>query len=260
MKYSILSIKCFLSLLLLVMALPMNGQSDQTLLPSRVYKWSDLDKDAEKAMLVGSTTHLKHLEIKAIRLMSKKRPKHQRAHVGQEELIIVKEGQLKIKLGKTKKNLGPGSVALILPGDKHKLSPVGNTPAVYYSMKYQAKKPMSIERGKKEGGSFVVHWEEVAYREHNKGGRRDFFDRPTAMSEDFEMHVTNLNERVQSHAPHTHQVEEIILMIQGNIEMHIDGATPKAEVGDFAFIDALIPHAPTNIGKGQAIYFAFQWK
>lgn len=257
MRFFSLSSKVFLPLLYLVIVHPLQGQ---TSLASNVYSWSDLDKDTEKVMLVGNTTHLKHLEIKAVQLVSKKRAKHERVHAGEEELIIVKEGQLKIKMGTTKSILGPGSVALILPGDKHKLRPVGNGPAVFYSMKYQSKKPMSIERGKKAGGSFVVHWEEVAFRVHNKGGRRDFFDRPTVMAEDFEMHVTNLNERVQSHAPHTHQVEEIILMIQGNIEMHIDGATPKADVGDFAFIDALIPHAPTNIGKGQAIYFAFQWK
>lgn len=257
MKYFTLSLQYFLPFLLLVMVVSMKGQSA---LPSMIYSWSDLDKGAEQVLLVGNTTHLKRLEIKAIRLVSKKKPKHERVHAGEEELIIVKEGQLKIRMGTTKSILGPGSVALILPGDKHKLSPAGNGPAVFYSMKYQSKKPMSVERGKKAGGSFVVHWEEVAYREHNKGGRRDFFDRPTAMSEDFEMHVTNLNETVQSHAPHTHEVEEIILMIQGNIEMHIDGATPKAGVGDFAFVDSLVPHAPTNIGKGQAIYFAFQWK
>jgi len=257
MKFFSLSSRVFLPFLWLAIVLPLQGQSN---LASNVYSWPGLDKDTEKVMLVGNTTHLKHLEIKAVQLVSKKRAKHERVHTGEEELIIVKEGQLKIKMGTTKSILGPGSVALILPGDKHKLSPAGNGPTVYYSMKYQSKKTMSIERGKKAGGSFVVHWEEVAFREHSKGGRRDFFDRPTAMAEDFEMHVTNLNERVQSHAPHTHQVEEIILMIQGNIEMHIDGATPKADVGDFAFIDALIPHAPTNIGKGQAIYFAFQWK
>lgn len=257
MKFFSLSSRVFLPFLWLAIVLPLQGQSN---LASNVYSWPGLDKDTEKVMLVGNTTHLKHLEIKTVQLVSKKRAKHERVHTGEEELIIVKEGQLKIKMGTTKSILGPGSVALILPGDKHKLSPAGNGPTVYYSMKYQSKKTMSIERGKKAGGSFVVHWEEVAFREHSKGGRRDFFDRPTAMAEDFEMHVTNLNERVQSHAPHTHQVEEIILMIQGNIEMHIDGATPKADVGDFAFIDALIPHAPTNIGKGQAIYFAFQWK
>ena len=106
----------------------------------------------------------------------------------------------------------------------------------------------------------MIDWNEIEYREHSKGGRRDFFDRPTTMCEDFEMHVTNLKVSTSSHAPHTHVVEEIILIIQGDISMHIDGTETKAGKGDFAFVDSMVPHAPTNIGSAQAIYFAFQWK
>lgn len=257
MKYDIFFSKVLLSLLGLAIILPLQSQSQ---LSSRVYPWSEGDTPSEKTMIRGNTTHLEQLEIKAIRLGPKKKSNRKRIHDNLEKLIIVKEGQLKVRIGRQKNILGPGSIALILPGDKHKISPVGNSPAVFYSMTYRSKTPISAERGKQAGGSFVVHWEDVAYREHNKGGRRDIFDRPTAMCEDFEMHVTNLNETVQSHPPHTHQVEEVILMIQGNIEMHIDGDNLKAGVGDFAFVDAMVPHAPTNVGKGQAIYFAFQWK
>lgn len=80
------------------------------------------------------------------------------------------------------------------------------------------------------------------------------------MCEDFEMHVTNLNENTSSHAPHTHVVEEIILLVTGNVSMHIDGLEHPAAKGDLAFLDSNIPHAGTNIGTDQCIYFAFQWK
>lgn len=232
----------------------------QTNLASKVYLWPDGEGEAEQSLMVGATTHLEHLEIKAVQWEAAAGTKQEFVHPDLEELIIVKEGHLHLTIGNTEERLGPGSVALILPGEKFSLASAADASIAFYRMSYRSKGPMLLERGQEAGGSFVVHWDEVAYREHNKGGRRDFFDRPTAMCEDFEMHVTNLNERVQSHPPHTHDVEEIILLVQGDIEMHIDGKTPEVKVGDLAFVDALVPHAPTNIGKGQAIYFAFQWK
>lgn len=257
MKYSVILGKLALSLLFLSL---FNSLPGQTHLASKVYHWPDSKKGAEQRLLLGQTTHLEQLEIKAVQWQAGESPAEEEMSSDLEELLIVKEGLLRITLGDQAERLGPGSVALILPGQKYSLRAGADGPTAFYRMSYRSKQPMSAERGKKAGGSFVVHWEDVAYREHDKGGRRDFFDRPTAMCADFEMHVTNLNEKVQSHPPHTHDVEEIILLVQGDIEMHIDGKTPKVKVGDFAFVDSVVPHAPTNIGKGQAIYFAFQWK
>lgn len=231
---------------------------------SKVHAWSELavkenETGQTKHILTGSTTHLEYFEINGITINNEKLlPAH--ANTEAEELIIIKQGQLAITIEDKSKTMGPGSVALIMPGDNFELENPRDTPATYYSLKYRSKLPVNLKRGEKAGGSFMVDWNEVDYREHNKGGRRDVFDRPTAMCEDFEMHVTNLNEDIQSHPPHTHVVEEIILMITGNIDIHIDGSEHPATTGDLSFLDSNIPHAPTNTGKGQCIYFAFQWK
>lgn len=74
------------------------------------------------------------------------------------------------------------------------------------------------------------------------------------------MHTTALNADSISHAPHTHIQEEIILVLRGNVEMHIDGKYFKGTVGDLYFISANVPHALKNIGKEQCEYFAFQWR
>lgn len=231
---------------------------------SKVNTWSELaveenDTGQTRHILTGSTTHLEYFEINGITINNEKLlPAHANTEV--EELIIIKQGQLAITIENKSKTMGPGSVALIIPGDSLEIENPGDAPATYYWLRYRSKLPKDLVRGAEAGGSFMVDWNEVEYREHNKGGRRDVFDRPTAMCEDFEMHVTNLNEDIQSHPPHTHEVEEIILMITGNIDMHIDGSEHPATTGDLSFIDSNIPHAPTNTGKGQCIYFAFQWK
>jgi (S)-ureidoglycine aminohydrolase len=239
--------------------------SSLTKIASRVYVWDGLPVEEKETgqtrpILAGSTTHLEYFEIHATTLKPNMDPQPAHVHDDLEELIIVKEGVVAITIENDRKVLGPGSVALILPGDKHGVENDEDAPATYYILKYQSKLPMDLERGKKAGGSFMVDWNEVEYREHDKGGRRDFFDRPTAMCKDFEMHVTNLNEKTNSHTPHTHTVEEIILTVRGDVEMHIDGGEQKATKGDLAFVDSNIPHAATNIGAGQCVYFAFQWK
>lgn len=229
---------------------------------SKVYQWESINDRyvvQQHQLAQGSTTHLKSLSVEAITLWDNIMSVSD-MNDNAEKLIIVKDGTLSINIDGLSKNVGPGSVALILPGDQYSIQNRGSTPAVYYLLKYQSKSPVDLTRGHQAGGSFIVDWEEIEYRKHDKGGRRDFFDRPTAMCENFEMHVTNLNLKTSSHAPHTHQVEEIILMVHGNISMHIDGNETEALDGDFAFIDSMIPHAPTNIGTEQAIYFAFQWK
>ena len=230
-------------------------------LDSRVYPWVDASENlpiSSSILASGSTTHLESLKISAVKLAENQFISGNEKE--SEQLIIVKEGQISIEILKERKELGPGSVALILPGDNYRMKNLRSNAGICYVLKYQSKAAPNMARGKKAGGSFMVDWNEIAYREHSKGGRRDFFDRPTAMCADFEMHVTNLNLNTSSHAPHTHEVEEIILMVQGNISMHIDGTETAAGKGDFAFVDSNVPHAPTNIGDEQAIYFAFQWK
>ena len=229
---------------------------------SRVYQWpsgNNSQSPQVQSIVKGSTTHLEQMEIKAVTL-----PKNQSVESAtngkRETLIIIKEGKLSIIINNTTQEVGTGSIALILPGDSYSVKNAREESAVYYLLEYQGRSPVNLTRGKEEGGSFVVDWNKVEYREHDKGGRRDFFDRPTAVCDDFEMHVTNLNANTSSHAPHTHVVEEIILLVQGKINMHIDGQELETSVGDFAFVDSNIPHAATNTGSGQAIYYAFQWK
>ncbi len=64
-----------------------------------------------------------------------------------------------------------------------------------------------------------------------KGGRREIVDRPTAMFERFEMHVSTLNKGLASHDPHTHAAEEVVLLISGDATMVIGTGLVKAAPG-----------------------------
>lgn len=233
-------------------------------LPSKVYRWSELEIEKEatrlrRDVLNGSTRDLDVLEIHASTLEPGKSPHPSHVHNDVEELIIIKEGYLKVTIKDQSKVLGPGSVALAIPGEEHGFENGGDKNVTYYIIKYKSRSPLDIDRGLKAGGSFIMDWKNVIESKTEKGTRRNFFDRPTAMTDRFEMHVTMLKEGQNSHAPHRHRAEEIILIMYGDVSMQIGERHEKASEGDLVFLGSEILHALTNTGNGSCQYFAFQW-
>ncbi|MBD2704893.1 cupin domain-containing protein [Spirosoma sp. BT702] len=231
---------------------------------SKTYVWKDIPvvkkvTSEQRAILDGTSTDFSHLEVHATSL-----PAHQKPHPAHkhddEELIIIKEGQLTVTIEGKTKTLGPGSVALIMPGDEHGFANNGDASATYYVMRYTSKEPVDLERGRKAGGSFWIDWNDVAFKSHDKGGIRRMFDRATAMTKRFEMHVTTLNQGLWSHPPHTHKAAEILLMKEDSSQESIDGKLFTATTGDLIFLESNVPHALQNTSKGSCTYFAFQFE
>lgn len=256
--------KSFLLLFALVSALYLKAQKTDSL-PPRVYELAKLESVKEetrvrKQVMEGSTTSLSYFEVHTTTVQPGKAAHPPHVHDDMEELIIVKEGNLKITIKGESKIVGPGSVGFAMPGDEHGFENAGSTAATYYVLKYKSKLPMDIERAKQNGGSFVLNWNDLPMAKTEKGGRREFFNKPTSQLQKFEMHTTALNPGLDSHAPHTHKEEEIILILRGNVTMHIGDNFYKAAPGDVVFLSSMIPHALKNTGGEQCEYFAFQWR
>lgn len=241
-----------------------HAQSGDTLL-SKVYRWGELEQKKEKdrvrrPILLGHTFVLSHFEIHASTLKPGKAPHPPHQHADQEELIIVREGQVKISINDQSQVLGPGSVALIMPTDLHGIENAGKTPATYYILRFKSWTPLNLEQGKQAGGSIFVNRQNLKVIDTGKGERRNYFDRATSQLHQHEMHTTLLKAGFDSHAPHTHVKEEIVLILKGEVNMHIDGKLYPAGVGDVVFLSSNIPHALINVGKDACEYFAFQWE
>ena len=127
---------------------------------------------------------------------------------------------------------GTGSVLVIPPLQAQTFENVGEGPLTYYVFVFRSKKPMNIARSDKAGGVIVLNADSLEFKASAKGGGRKYFDRPTAMTDNFEMHVTQLAHKGPSHAPHQHVDTEIILVTEGQVEMMIEGNTYTGEPGD----------------------------
>src|SRR6185295_5474049 len=234
-------------------------------LPPHVYRWDSLvttieDTRVRKQILEGSTTSLSYFESHVTSIQPGKSPHPPHTHADQEELIIVKEGKIKVTINGISNVLGPGSVAYPMPGEEHGIVNVGDEQATYYIFKYKSKLPMNLERARQNGGSFMINWDTVTVKKTDKGQRREFFNKPTSQLVKFEMHTTALNAGLDSHAPHTHKEEEVILILKGNVTMHIGDNFYPAGPGDVVFLSSGVSHALMNTGKEQCEYFAFQWR
>ncbi len=231
---------------------------------SKVYVWDNLKTTKQgsgekREITEGSGGALAYMEWHTTSIAPGTTPHASHKHE-EEELIIIKEGRVKVTVKDSSKLLGPGSIALFIPGDEHEVFNAGTAKATYYVLRYKSKAPIDMERAKKAGGSFMVDWNDVTFKPHERGGIRNFFDRPTAMLNRFEMHVTTLNAGIKSHEPHTHGAEEIVLLVNGNTEMQIAKNVYKANEGDLIYLSSNILHAIQNVGTKTTTYFAFQWQ
>lgn len=249
--------------LILALVLTARGAFSQAI-ESGVYTWAKAPvmkkpMSEQRAILDGTSTDFSHISIHATTLLPRQAPHPAHKH-DDEELIIIKEGKLTVTIAGKSKTLGAGSVALFMPGDEHGFENKEASPATYYVMRYTAKEPVDRERGQQSGGSFWIDWNDVVFQPHDKGGIRRLFDRATAMTKRFEMHVTTLNKDLWSHPPHTHRAAEILLMIDSSAQESIAGKLQPATVGDLIFLESNVPHAIQNTSRGSCTYFAFQFE
>lgn len=205
-----------------------------------------------KTFFDGATRDFSRMTMKA--LISKKKLNHTISDNVMEMLVIVKSGEINFSLKDEAKNMGAGSIALLMPQEVLHLE--AKKESSFYVMAYKSRDGKYQNGGK----SKLQDWDDVPYKTHDKGGIRKFYDRPTAHCKRMEMHVTNLNPGIKSHEPHTHRAAEIILLTTGKSEMELGDGIVKAQAGDFYYVESEVSHGIKNIDSKQIQYFAYQFE
>ena len=86
-----------------------------------------------------------------------------------------------------------------------------------------------------------------------KKGRRFFFG-TNRSSFALEMHETILPAGTETHPPHKHPHEEIVIVMDGTLDVYIEGKIEKAEAGSVAYIATNEMHNMKSAGSGPARY------
>jgi quercetin dioxygenase-like cupin family protein len=231
---------------------------------SGVIHWADIPvkKDGlreSRKIINGSTSELEYFDIHATTQLkgAVAKPPHIQKDI--EELIIIKEGCMKCTVGNQSAVLGKGSVLLIPPGEAQTFENIGDSELTYYVFMYRSKK-MNLVRSNLAGGILLVNADTLTITKTATKSTKKYFDRPSAMCDNFEMHITSLNGKGPSHAAHTHVDTEIILVIDGDTEMTIDGNHFTGVAGDIFIANSGTLHNVGNPSEKPCSYFAFKWR
>jgi (S)-ureidoglycine aminohydrolase len=253
-------------ILTILFLIPLSVYAQQDSILSGVYSWKEpitnkKNKISSTVLFEGKVHDFKWMQMNANVIISSKKKFKKLVPANEEHLLLIKSGTLTISKEDSIWSIEKGSIALFMPGKKYYLKCESKGPCNYYVMKYRSRKPKEKARGKNAGGSLVKDFYSISFIPNNNGGgRRNFFDRATAMTKRFEMHVTTLKEGVRSHDPHTHRAEEIVLMIDGNTEMQIGDKFYKGKTGDLYYLGTNVLHAIRNEGSKPCMNFAFQFE
>ena len=65
---------------------------------------------------------------------------------------------------------------------------------------------------------------------------------------------------MQNHPVHTHGAEEMVVMLDGHVDLEINGIRYEGKPGDIYFVASDDPHTLFTRGDTPSRYFAFQWR
>jgi quercetin dioxygenase-like cupin family protein len=103
-------------------------------------------------------------------------------------------------------------------------------------------------------GWAVYNWNSIPVVKTPVGETRQFVRAPTATLNQLEIHATTLNPGLQSHPPHRHANEEVIIVDQGTVEAYGEGKWTRVGPGSVIFNAANTLHAIRNAGDTPATY------
>jgi XRE family transcriptional regulator, regulator of sulfur utilization len=119
---------------------------------------------------------------------------------------------------------------------------------------YAQEKPAAILK------STVFDWNSWPVRNTDVGQSRQVVRQPTLTLDELEMHVTTLNAGDNSHDPHRHVNEELVIIREGELETLSRGVWKKAGPGDVIFNASDQLHGVRNIGKVPVTYHVINWR
>jgi XRE family transcriptional regulator, regulator of sulfur utilization len=104
----------------------------------------------------------------------------------------------------------------------------------------------------------VYHSAQIPYTGDEKKKARRFFYGAEHTGFNLECHETVLGPGVETHPPHTHPHEEIIIVIEGTAEVSMDSKAETVEAGSVIHYEPDKPHNLRNIGATPCRYYVIE--
>jgi quercetin dioxygenase-like cupin family protein len=108
--------------------------------------------------------------------------------------------------------------------------------------------------------STMFEWSALAPQPNRTGEVRRVVQKPTATLDELEIHITTLKAGEESHPPHQHANEEILIVKEGQVEALVNGELKRGGPGSLIFQASNQLHNIRNVGTTPATYHVINWK
>ena len=109
-------------------------------------------------------------------------------------------------------------------------------------------------------GSSFFEWSTLTVAQTKAGEVRRVVQQPTATLDELEIHITTLRAGEESHPPHRHPNEEILIVKEGQVEALVNGELKRGGPGSLIFQASNQLHNIRNVGSTPATYHVINWK
>ncbi|WP_321474641.1 cupin domain-containing protein [uncultured Paludibaculum sp.] len=106
--------------------------------------------------------------------------------------------------------------------------------------------------------SKVYHADTISYGGDDKKKGRRFLRGAEHSGFTFEVHETVLGPGMETHAPHKHEHEEFVILVEGMVEAFLDGKTERVEPGSVVYFGSNRMHNLRNAGAGPCRYYVIE--
>jgi mannose-6-phosphate isomerase-like protein (cupin superfamily) len=106
--------------------------------------------------------------------------------------------------------------------------------------------------------SRVYHDKQIPYEGNEKKKGRRFFFGSNRSGFNLEMHETILGVGTETHPPHQHVHEEVLVVVEGTVDVLCDGKTEQAEAGSVVYFASNQLHGARNAGKVPCRYYVME--
>jgi quercetin dioxygenase-like cupin family protein len=106
--------------------------------------------------------------------------------------------------------------------------------------------------------SKVYHSSQIPYTGDEKKKGRRFFYGADHSGFNLEMHETVLGPGIETHPPHKHVHDEIMIVVEGTLETNVEGKKEVAETGSVVYFGSNQMHNARNAGTIPCRYYVVE--
>jgi mannose-6-phosphate isomerase-like protein (cupin superfamily) len=106
--------------------------------------------------------------------------------------------------------------------------------------------------------SKAYHNDRIPYEGGAKKKGRQFFNGATHEGFNLEAHETILGPGTETHSPHKHLHEEIVIVVEGTVDWYLEGRTERVEAGSGMYFGSNQMHSIRNAGFAPCRYYMLE--